>query len=88
VQQLIADARRLPPVPGWVDCRPLLADLRQWVAELEGAQADVQAAQQAAAQSSADCASQLAAADQSADPEGWHRLSFLRWAGPQFCMGN
>jgi len=78
VQQLIADAQRMPPMPEWVDHRPLLAELRQWVEQLEGAQADVQAAQQAAAQSSADCEAKLAAADEGADPEGWHRLSWLR----------
>ncbi len=79
VQQLIAEAQRLPEMPAWVDYRPLLADIAQWVEALEGCQADVAAAQQAAGQHTAQNGEQLAASDIQADPEGWHRLNWLRW---------
>ena len=82
VQQLIADAQRLPEMPAWVDYRPLLADIAQWVEALHAAQADVAAAQQAAGQQAADSAAQFAAADEAADPESWHRLSWLSQQHP------
>lgn len=67
----------MPPMP--VNYDDLLNDVRQWIASLDGCQADVRAAQQAAGQQAADSAAQLAAADEAADPEAWHRLSWLRW---------
>ncbi|KAL4428231.1 hypothetical protein ABPG75_002320 [Micractinium tetrahymenae] len=82
VQQLIADAQRLPGMPGWVDYRPLLADIAQWVAELEGSQGDVAAAQQAAGQRTAENGEQLAAVDEAADPEAHYRLNWLSQQHP------
>ncbi len=82
VQQLIAEAQRLPEMPAWVDYRPLLADIAQWVEALQAAQADVAAAQQAAGQQAADSKAQFAAADEGADPEGWHRLTWLSQQHP------
>jgi hypothetical protein len=79
VQHLVQDASQLPDMPGFIDHRPLLGDLQQWVDALQGCQADLQAARQAAEQGSTDSAAQLSAADEEADPEGWHRLAWLRW---------
>lgn len=42
----IEDARRLPEMPPFVDYSSLLADLQRWIAELEGAAADVDRAQE------------------------------------------
>ena len=81
VQQLLEEARRLPAMPPMpVNYEELLADVEKWLAELAGTRADVAAAQAAAAASAADGAAQLAAADEGADPEGWHRLNWLRQA--------
>ena len=82
VQQLIADAQRLPEMPAWVDYRPLLADIAQWVEALQAVQADVGAAQQAAGQRTAENAKELAAADEAADPEAHYRLSWLSQQHP------
>ncbi len=43
--QAIEEAKRMPPVPPFVDYSALLADLQRWIAELEGAAADVDQAQ-------------------------------------------
>lgn len=46
MQQAIEEARRLPPMPLMpVDYSGLLADLRQWIQALQGANADVVASQ-------------------------------------------
>ena len=83
VQRLLDEAQRLPEMPPMpVNYDDLLADIRQWLAALEGCQADVAAAQQAAVQQAADSATQLAAADEAADPERWHRLSWLSQQHP------
>ena len=75
---LLAEAQRLPAMPPMpIDYSSLLAGVRQWVAELDGAQSDVASAQQASAASASDGAAQLAAADEGADAEGWHRLQWL-----------
>ena len=79
VRRQIEEAQRLPSMPPFVDYRPLLAELQRWQEELEGAQSDLAAVQQAASEASARSAAQLAAADEGADPEGWHRLNWLRW---------
>ena len=78
VQRQLEDAQRLPDMPGFVDYQPLLGRLHEWIADLEAAQAAVAAAQPAAAAEIAEGAAQLAAADEGADPEGWHRLQWLR----------
>ena len=47
VQQAIEEAQRLPPMPLMpVDYSGLLADIQRWIEELQGAAADVAAAQQ------------------------------------------
>lgn len=76
VQQAIEEAKRLPEMPAFVDYSGLLADLQQWVEELQAAGADVAAAQQEASASAADASRQLAAT--AADnKEGLHRLGWL-----------
>lgn len=82
VLRLVEGARRLPEMPPMpVNYDDLLADLQEWLAELEGVESDLSVAQQAAGKASADVAAQLAAADEEADPEGWHHLNWLRWGG-------
>lgn len=76
--QLIGQAQQLPEMPEFVDHRPLLVELRRWEEELQAARGDVQAARQAADEAGTANAQQLGAADEAADPEGWHRLSWLR----------
>ena len=44
--QAIEAAKRLPPMPPFVDYSALLEDLRRWIEELQGANADVEQAQQ------------------------------------------
>lgn len=46
VQQAIEEARRLPDMPPFVDYSGLLADVREWVEQLQGAARDISAAQQ------------------------------------------
>ncbi len=82
VRKLVEEARNLPGMPTWVDYRPLLADITQWVEALQAAQSDVAAAQQAAGQQAVDSKAQFAAADEAADPEGWHRLTWLSQQHP------
>ncbi len=76
VQQAVEEARRLPEMPPFVDYSALLADLQQWVGELQASAADVAAAQQEASAATADASSQLAATD-ATDREGLHRLGWL-----------
>jgi exonuclease VII small subunit len=76
VQRAIEDARRLPEMPAFLDYSALLADLQQWVEELQAAAADVAAAQQEASAATADAGSQLAATA-AADKESLHRLGWL-----------
>ena len=75
---LVEEAAAVPPVPPFVDYDPLLADIQQWVEDLEGAGEDVAAEQRVAAAATTATAAQLAAADRAADPEGHYRLSWLR----------
>ena len=79
VARLVQEAQRLPPMPPFVDYRPLLGKLQRWQGELAGARGDVAAAQQAAGEARAEDERQLAAADAAAHPEGHYRLSWLRY---------
>ena len=49
VQQAVEAAQRLLPMPPFVDYSALLADIGEWVEQLQGATADVSAAQQVGA---------------------------------------
>ena len=46
VQQAIDDAKKLPEMPPFVDYSALLADVREWVEQLQGAASDISSAQQ------------------------------------------
>lgn len=46
VQQALEEAQRLPEMPPFVDYTALLADVREWVEQLQGAASDITSAQQ------------------------------------------
>ena len=76
VQREVEEAQRLPAMPPFVDYTALLADLQRWLEALQGAAADVAAAQREASAAADDASSQLAGAT-AEDKEGLHRLAWL-----------
>lgn len=93
MRQLIEEARRIPPPPPLpTNYDALLADVRAWLAALEGVKIDVQEALQEARERCEGNEGALAEANP-ADSEGWHRLMWLRcgaaWLGQQMaCLGQ
>ena len=76
VQQAVKAARRLPPMPPFVDYSALLGDIGEWIEALAAANADVAAAQREAGAATADASTQLAATA-AADKEALYRLGWL-----------